>query len=558
MQQARWLELLAQRARRVGPWVVALSGALAALGCLFIPVADLPLRLALREIYLASALAWPLFVFLAPLAWRASRAGQLVPLYMAALRLLLGSALLAPLVSFIAMRAAFGNLDYYGDHVLGLVCLVLLVGLIAGRFMASGDALRELAERTTLKAEALDRALRPFEPEQLAATLRALGMRAEAAPKEVEADLLNLADGYRAWLERTRWMEGSIQKLSSLEASERSFHALLQRIPKRLSRRWVILATVSLLLLLQLALWLGGVGKGFDPGAFIALEAALLFNLLWLFGVTPLPWQMGQGRVGSFPGWLLGLLLVPLATLLRSAVTGGLTRQLPTPQAFLSAVLMEGVVGFWLARREALHDHVKAAEQKNAEAYARLLQAQLEPHALMNAMNDLAELLQEDPRRAAQGLRDLADFHGQLQRLAGRSQITLGEEREFLERYLAVSAIRLEGLLTVDWDWDPRLDAIPAPPLLLQPLVENALKHGIASQETGGILRLVGLWGSDQVEVRIENTGQPNGAHQRSTGVGLANLRARLAFAYHGEARFEVKEGSVWTVAYLQLPKRLA
>jgi two-component system sensor histidine kinase AlgZ len=202
------------------------------------------------------------------------------------------------------------------------------------------------------------------------------------------------------------------------------------------------------------------------------------------------------------------------------------------------------------SRREAL--------AQAREAQWNLLRAQLSPHFLFNALTAFAELGRQDWPRTERGLLALAEVYRNLLDLSERQEATLGEERALMENYLAVEALRLGHRLQVRWDWDPALDALVVPPLLLLPLVENALKHGLGPRPEGGELLLQGRREGACLRLEVANTGAWGEAVPRSRGVGLRNLNARLQLGYQGRATFDLVREAPWTRARLTLPGPLA
>jgi two-component system LytT family sensor kinase len=175
------------------------------------------------------------------------------------------------------------------------------------------------------------------------------------------------------------------------------------------------------------------------------------------------------------------------------------------------------------------------------EAELRTLQAQLNPHFLFNALNTLGYLMRAAPERAMTTLLDLTHLlRAVLKRVTG-DFVTLGQEMELVESYLAIEKARFEDRLRVSIDVPQQLRVCAVPPLIVQPLVENAIKHGIASRVEGGDLRIVaGIEGVGARFLVIQVLDSGLGAHEhelaagRRRGLGLANLERRLA-AYYGE-----------------------
>lgn len=172
-----------------------------------------------------------------------------------------------------------------------------------------------------------------------------------------------------------------------------------------------------------------------------------------------------------------------------------------------------------------------------AEAEARLqaLQATIRPHFLFNSMNTIAAMVREQPERAEETVEDLADlFRANL--AEGRRLVPLADEVALARRYLRIEALRLGGRLHVVWD----LDAVPAttllPPLTLQPLLENAVYHGIEPSPAGGELRVTGACDGSRATVTIDNPvpEDPRAGNRAGNQLALDNIRERLAAHFPG------------------------
>ena len=184
----------------------------------------------------------------------------------------------------------------------------------------------------------------------------------------------------------------------------------------------------------------------------------------------------------------------------------------------------------------------------------RVLQSQMNPHVLFNAISGLSELVREDPVATERALLSLSGLLRDLLDYSARSTAPLAQERVMVEHYLALEQIRLGKRLRVAWDWDATLEHRELPPLMLQPLVENALKHGIAPHRGGGELRIrLGL-GEHGLELEAANTGEGLGSPTQE-GVGLRNLKERLAYFQPGATLSLSREGD-WTRAVVCLGKR--
>lgn len=234
----------------------------------------------------------------------------------------------------------------------------------------------------------------------------------------------------------------------------------------------------------------------------------------------------------------------------------GLLPVLPEHRSELMLLLMNFpfaiVLGWFLAEKERAESTEAELQAKAKEARSKALQAQLHPHALYNTLSGLTELVHEDPDAAEEALVGLTELLRLLTRHAGASELPLAQERTLLRHFLAIEQIRLGARLTVSWNWPDWADTLLLPPLLLQPLVENAVKHGIATAPEGGALK-VGIYraGRDLL-LRVANTGTPL-AETRGEGTGLRNLRERLALLEPLEASLDLRSEDGWTVAEVRL-----
>jgi LytS/YehU family sensor histidine kinase len=178
--------------------------------------------------------------------------------------------------------------------------------------------------------------------------------------------------------------------------------------------------------------------------------------------------------------------------------------------------------------------------QLATEAELRALRAQLNPHFLFNALTTIGYLIQTAPDRALTTLIRLTELLRGVLRRPSVEFITLGEELDLIDSYLAIERARFEERLQVILDVPPSLRSVRIPPLVLQPLVENAIKHGIAPCKAGGEVRIAArIDGEGSVIITIVDTGAGASpielAAGRQRGVGLANVEQRLA-GYYGDA----------------------
>lgn len=210
------------------------------------------------------------------------------------------------------------------------------------------------------------------------------------------------------------------------------------------------------------------------------------------------------------------------------------------------------LLGWILADRERAESEGAAAQAAARAAQTRALQAQMNPHVLFNAISGLTELVREDPQAAEQALVNLAGLLRGLMEHGGRLRAPLREERELVQRLLELERLRLGKRLREQWDWPESLDGVELPPLLVQPLVENALKHGISLARGGGELA-IRLWREGSaILIRVANTG-PEPQPEATGGSGLRNLRERLALQGCSPEAFQLRREGDWTVAELRL-----
>ena len=197
-----------------------------------------------------------------------------------------------------------------------------------------------------------------------------------------------------------------------------------------------------------------------------------------------------------------------------------------------------------LAATYALDSKARAAAQRTDTArlneqlsYARLnaLQRQIEPHFIFNTLNSIAGLVREHRNDAAVGMIvGLSDFLRRVAASSGEPKVQLEQEVEFVARYLQIQEARFAGRLKLELDIPPELHKAQIPSLLLQPLAENAIKHGIAKRALGGVLRVAASRSGDELRLSVYNDGPllDRDTQAIRDGMGLANLRTRLSLLY--------------------------
>jgi len=244
-----------------------------------------------------------------------------------------------------------------------------------------------------------------------------------------------------------------------------------------------------------------------------------------------------------------------------------LPRPMPPRTARWSAALdgFAYIALIGLAHAGVFHRRYREREQQATlltsrlnEARLHALQAQLQPHFLFNTLNGIATLLRRDPAKAEDMLLSLSDLLRIALSSSHRQEIPLREEMDFLGRYLAIQKMRFGDRIEVIEEIEPAAMDCLVPALLLQPLAENAIRHGLEPSGQPGQLRITGVRDGEWLRLTVEDNGvglRSNGSNR--TGVGLANARERLATLHDTAYEFELKERSQGGVAVnIRLPAR--
>ncbi|HEX2059861.1 MAG TPA: histidine kinase [Thermoanaerobaculia bacterium] len=176
------------------------------------------------------------------------------------------------------------------------------------------------------------------------------------------------------------------------------------------------------------------------------------------------------------------------------------------------------------------------------EAELKALRAQLDPHFLFNSLNSVSALCGSNPASARTLTTLLAEYLRKSLRYGSAHSITLSEELELASSYLAIERIRFGPRLELEQTIDESIRAFAVPPLLLQPIVENAITHGVGHLLEGGVVRIAAQRDGGRVRITVENRCDPDRPSRTGEGIGLANTRRRIATYYGSAARVEVSE----------------
>ena len=201
--------------------------------------------------------------------------------------------------------------------------------------------------------------------------------------------------------------------------------------------------------------------------------------------------------------------------------------------------LAPALAGMGLALLMLLWLRMRAMARTPADTAAKLaeLQSRIRPHFLFNTLNSALALVRHDPQRAEAVLEDLAELFRVALTEVGES-VSLNEEVELAQRYLAIEQIRFGDRLAVTWELDPAAGAARMPPLLLQPLVENAVRHGIETADVGGTIRVRTRAKGGRAVISIANS-VPATASRPGLGIALKNVQDRLRLMHDVNAQFE-------------------
>jgi Histidine kinase/Histidine kinase-, DNA gyrase B-, and HSP90-like ATPase len=233
---------------------------------------------------------------------------------------------------------------------------------------------------------------------------------------------------------------------------------------------------------------------------------------------------------GSEPMWLsLGPRIDGRAYMSRQLRLGQTT-------ALQLAAQYERVIREEFARQQLVSEH--ELRELTSRAQIRALQAQIRPHFLFNTLNVLSNLIHTDPRKAEDLTEELASVFRYTLDATRTEWVSLEDELRFVTSYLRIEKARFEGRLGYLIDMEPQTETVRIPPMILQPVVENAVRHGIASRIEGGVVRLSASLSAGQLVLIVEDSGSGLKTEENPDrrGIGLKNVRDRLKHIYRDEA----------------------
>jgi len=285
----------------------------------------------------------------------------------------------------------------------------------------------------------------------------------------------------------------------------------------------------------------------------------------------------------NWPGWPLMMAIIFVGSVLGFSsggtiaewITGrptvGFLRGGPTQTIalLLTCLIPALVITYWFYSRELIAEHEAAAQtaqRQAAENQLKLLESQLEPHMLFNTLANLRVLIGIDPPRAQAMLDQLIAFLRATLNASRSSTHALSAEFARLRDYLALMQLRMGERLQIRFELPAELEALPIPPLLLQPLVENSIKHGLEPKVEGGRIdvtasRMRDAAGTDELVLQVRDTGigldDAGDAQADGTRFGLTQVRERLATLYGDRARLSLTaadDGQGGALATIRVP----
>lgn len=301
------------------------------------------------------------------------------------------------------------------------------------------------------------------------------------------------------------------------------------------------------------------------PGLFLVELAEMSLYVLWLALLSSAVLCRMRGRVekfGKVQTFVLGFLLLEILCLLLAEAAWQITAN------FSQVIVIEDSHGGFLLRTFAISSIVIALTMRylyvssewrrsvvlEAQSRVSALQALIRPHFLFNSMNTIAALTRSDPQRAEEAVEDLADLLRA--NLGGpKDRATLKEEIEIATIYQRIEKARLGDRLKIHWDLGELPLQALLPSLTLQPLIENAIYHGIELLPEGGEVKVTGRLDNGRVRIEIRNPVTKAGSRRRTGNqMALSNIRQRFELAYGARATVSVQEDDTSFTVRLEFP----
>ena len=262
------------------------------------------------------------------------------------------------------------------------------------------------------------------------------------------------------------------------------------------------------------------------------LEPALLAAIVLLYAAAPLLGRMTYGRSLAA---VFAIVLAVTAAAFPVQALFGLDASPSSLLAHLAYAAAGTAVLAWY-----FHLRQRAFSPALAEARLQALQARIRPHFLFNSLNAVLSLIRTDPKRAENAIEDLAELFRTV--MSDNRRLTvLSDEVSLCRQYLSLEQLRLGDRLRVEWHLDPAAEPALVPPMLLQPLVENAIYHGIEPGIGAGLVEIRAERDGDRLRLQLSNPYHPEHQHRQGNRMALANIRERLQLHFDVEARLDTR-----------------
>lgn len=278
------------------------------------------------------------------------------------------------------------------------------------------------------------------------------------------------------------------------------------------------------------------------------LQPSLLLSLLLLYMINP--WL---SRLDYRHGISAALLVVMVSTLAVYQFGGEL--YVPTADhgyfrslrnALVAGVMAAALLAYFRLRAQVLSPALH-------EARLQALQARIRPHFLFNTINAVLGIVRAEPKRAETALEDMADLF-RMAMANNSDQVAITKEVELARQYLALEQLRLGGRLKVNWQIQDLPEDALMPPLLLQPLLENAVYHGIEPLTEGGVIDIKLSRKDKEIHLDVRNPRQAQSDRHAGNKMALTNIRERLALQFDVEAQYIVEAGKDFYHVHIKLP----
>jgi len=220
---------------------------------------------------------------------------------------------------------------------------------------------------------------------------------------------------------------------------------------------------------------------------------------------------------------------------------------------FIWSVIYFGYHFFERSRQQEIERLQWAASINETEL--NNLKSQLNPHFMFNAMNSIRALVDEDPKQCKKAITQLSNLLRNTLQTGKQKVVLIEEEMKIVKDYLALEKIRYEERLVVEIDLEKGIEKCLVPPLLIQTLVENAIKHGVSMIGKGGKLKIVGKTNDKELHIAILNDGKYNPELAGREGIGLKNSEKRLAILYGDKGNINIKNVDGHVETHVTIPK---